>query len=449
MRMSYQEIIVQEPQVSRVVRFSPYNFADPNRLHMEKFVTTPAFVRDYRVRTPSKKGPRSKWKPFRIYKRFESSIPRGYQFSLFDNSTWSPDPFSMKSDEIQTDTTPLIDPSKFGPRGNPFLGLSEFHELTDGELVIPAPDNLESLHQLAMSKMMPLIKSELSLINSVIELKDATSLVKSIQGALKAILLNKSLSRNGRTLSNMYRSGADGYLQAKFNILPFLSDISGLQAALSRTEKRINDLVARSGRTQRKHFAFHWAEYINVSDQSSVYNILVEARPTFLTRQVIHEPTTFHSEIEYNFNYAQYDVVHARLLATLDALGVRPDPSIIWNAIPFSFIVDWVFGVSRFLEQFGGFNMEPKINIHRYLWSVKRSRRCQWAVILDSRTVSPWSWPGTYSMQLPATHETAYRRDITMPSLSSIVSSGVSLQELTLGAALVTSKRRHRTSRRH
>jgi hypothetical protein len=251
----------------------------------------------------------------------------------------------------------------------------------------------------------------------------------------------------------MLRGGSDGYLQAKFNILPLLSDISGIRAALSRTERRINDLVSRSGRTQNKHFAYNWVEYADSYERAGVGGSIApqisgEGNHTrtqlYTDRFVYYQPTIFHAQIQYNYNYTDYQLEHARVLALMDAMGVNLNPAIIWNAIPWSFVVDWVLGVSRWLNQFASANMAPKINIHRYLWSVKRAR-----TILVTKK---FSFPSSFNpkvpqltpteVPLPVVHETAYRRQVEVLASSSITSSGVDLNEFTLGAALVLSRRR-------
>jgi hypothetical protein len=163
-------------------------------------------------------------------------------------------------------------------------------------------------------------------------------------------------------------------------------------------------------------------------------------------RQVSYDASAFHAEIEYNYNYTQYQTEHARLLGLLDYFGVNLNPQIIWNAIPWSFVVDWVFSVGRFLDRFKVSNMEPKINIRRYLWSIKRKR----TVVTTRYTIPIESWwhpplKLSHHRTVPASvvEETAYRRQVGLPGSSLIESSGVSLKEFTLGAALVLSRRRH------
>ena len=127
----------------------------------------------------------------------------------------------------------------------------------------------------------------------------------------------------------------------------------------------------------------------------------------------------------------------------LDALGANLNPAIIWNAIPWSFVVDWVINVSQWLStQRVGF-MDPKINILRYLWSVKRVR----SIIVQRKAFAPDYIDGPYKqvsgpVPLPTVRESAYCRVVGLPSEHSILTSGLNANEFSLAAALVISRRR-------
>jgi hypothetical protein len=148
-------------------------------------------------------------------------------------------------------------------------------------------------------------------------------------------------------------------------------------------------------------------------------------------------------QIQFNFNWTEYQRIHAGTLALADALGLNWNPAIIWNAIPWSFVVDWVFGVSRWLDQFKVPLLEPVINIHRVLWSVQRERKIFVQNLVGSSDSSSVSLHRPRA-QLPVVQQSAYRRDIDYPDSGSITSSGLSLKEFSLGAALVLARRRRR-----
>jgi hypothetical protein len=343
----------------------------------------------------------------------------------------------------------------FGEVGKFDKDLPKFFDLRADGGFVPAPAGLDDLTQRALNTMLPVLKAELSLVNSLIELKDFVSLPRTLKRIADFRFL-PSLRRKGirATLRELLGGSADGYLQAKFNVLPLLSDIRGVRTALLRSEKRINAFITRQGRVQKRHFSLNWREYPDVSDSYAPKSPIVPSLwyndfdgYTEGTRQVIHDATTFHAEMLFNFNYTAYQVEHARLLSLMDQLGLSLDPRIIWNAIPWSFVVDWVIDVNRWLSQFRISNMEPVINILHFLWSVKRARRITVQTKVGT-SIPEYHSPAPQWGPVGITFESSYRRWVGMPSTSSVQLSGLNPTEFSLGAALVVSRRRHQNNRK-
>lgn len=349
----------------------------------------------------------------------------------------------------------------FGEPGMPTQGLPSFIDVDRDVGFVAQPVDFDKLYQRSLNTMLPKIKAELSAVNTLIELKDfrtlpqtisrLSSLVSSIGTSLAKPGTRSRIRRATDSLRRITGGASDGYLQLRFNILPLLSDISGIHAALSRTERRINDLVTRSGRVQTSHFGSLLNEYPDKDDEEglafaykpgTIRSDLYSNSVLNFYRQVKYDPSLFHAELRYNYNYTQYQIEHAQLLGHLDAFGVNLNPSIIWNAIPWSFVVDWVIGVGRWLDQFKRLNMEPKINILGYLWSIKRSRRIYVSTKMLSLG-SGHSLTGS-TMNHSMVTESAYRRNLHPVDINSITTSGLSSTEVSLGAALVLSRRRHR-----
>jgi hypothetical protein len=156
-----------------------------------------------------------------------------------------------------------------------------------------------------------------------------------------------------------------------------------------------------------------------------------------MTRSVlIRQPAIFHAEIEYNFHFTRFQQEHARMLALLDAFGVNLNPAIIWNAIPWTFVIDWFVDVSRWLNDRTHMNMEPVINITKFLYSTKTRRTVKLAFESYQTGARP-----VFRTELPELNETAYRRDVGLPPESSLLASGLSLREFSLGVALLHTRR--------
>jgi hypothetical protein len=420
-------------------------------------VIWPNFVQSFEAMTPNSSSDQRTWKTFHHYRR-AVNLTSGVLTKLSANR--HVDLYPHDYDYVQSTYPYAGFCGEFGSAAEHSVDLPSWYDPTMEFGFVPDPSGLTDLKQRSLNTMMPYVKSELSLVNSVLELKDFKSLPKTIGNIWKfAKKLPSTWKQGSKTLRSLTRTTADGYLQAEFNILPLLSDIAGVRTAISKTRANINRLVSGQGQRQRRHYRCPLTVKTPLIE-SRTYSSppkpfgsypwgadLMLSCSSYATRYVYTDVAIFHAEIEYNYNFTQYQTEHAQLLGFLDALGVNLNPAIIWNAIPWSFVVDWVLGVSSWLSSRKLLNMEPVVNIHNYLWSVTYRRR-----ILVSRKITrstrdidlgPSITVTDPEVSLPVVTESAYRRQVEMPSAGSIVSSGLSLKEFSLGAALVLARGKH------
>lgn len=425
-------------------------------------IPTTSATESFEAYTPNSTGSRKKPKSFEHYKIAHVAsgpLKLPCELTLFRDNKYSDFVGYIPGNEY------VVAPwDAYGDPGRPVAGLPLwFDETRSDGYIIPPPSQLDDLKAMSARTMLPVIKAELSLPNSLYELRDFKSLprtVEHLEGALRKVsdffgakfaLRREKYATMGKLLGSTSRAGSDVYLQTQFNLKPLVSDICGIHATLTTWEKRINALLTGAGRNHVKHFSYTWSEHADVSEEKTDTQYFAVSPASYNTyhyyhpkRYVWYEPTTFHAQIRYNYVCSDYQRQHAALLGILDQLGFNLNPAIIWNAIPWSFVVDWVFGVSRWLDQFKLTLMEPTINIQSYLWSIKRRRRImltRFYPVQHSQTA-----PGP-EVALPIVHETAYRRQVDNLGINSILSSGLSLKEVSLGAALLVSRRRYRNNR--
>jgi len=422
------------------------------------YMENPSYLKFLEVRSPLVEGSRKTWNSFEHYKvqcdpgnggLGSAIITVRPLFQNFENAVNdnAGGPFALYSSAV------------FGAAGLMTDGLTPLYvpsARTTG--FITDPSGLNEMIDASLRSMLPLLRPKLSAVNSAIELKDFKSLKGTIQNILK---LPRGALRRYRKFRNVWhilQVAADVYLQMKFNINPLISDIHGIYRAVAETEKRLNALISRAGKLQVSHFSKNLpADSSTEENEPLGRGVGSYALPggqfqsgnsvAFNSRITISDASQFHAQLQYNYHYSAYQLEHARVLGLLDSLGVNLNPAIVWNAIPWSFVVDWLVDVGQWLGTQRIGNMDPKINIMQYCWSVKRSRR----VYVTSKIVSPKYYPGTglpgsyvQSITHPVITETSYKRSVGLPSASSITSSGLNPTEFSLGAALVISRRRRR-----
>jgi hypothetical protein len=423
----------------------------------------PGYSRTFEAMTPNSSKDQHSWKSFAHYKREWTPAAMCLWRGAVDNHVDEDIP--RRYDYVQSSNPMAWYCGEFGEPGYPIDGLLKLYDPAS-DSVVPDPPGLNELNSRARRALLPLIKAELSVLNSIIELKDLKTIdhtLESIVQTGRRLFLDVKIKANpGATLRSLLRSSADGYLQEKFNILPLLSDLAGIHSALSATRGRINALVAGQGQTQTRHFAATVDVPSNLVEDKTFYSpqplggyayacAVPNGVVSYARRYVYVDKAQFHAEMRYNYNYNAYQLENAQLLGLLDALGFNLNPAIIWNSIRWSFVIDWVLGVSRWLDDRKVLNMEPVINIQDYLWSVTYRRRVLVSRVLERETVFHDIGGNEYAKDtqgpLGSMVETAYRRTAGLPTVSSITSSGLSLTEFSLGAALVITSGSHKHHR--
>jgi len=345
----------------------------------------------------------------------------------------------------------------FGRHGRPFEGIRDEMYLgaedDPQDREIPDPQDLDELVMLSLWSMVPEIKKRLSLVNSVYELKDLASLKHSGE-RLNNFVKQVGLKGGGRkSLISLLGLGvgvvADQYLQNRFNVAPLISDIRAIVSAMKDSSQLVKALEKSGKKVQTSHYVkFIPHEFADRIDEPSaeqevnIYDVEpVQDSPFWYchcssTRSVFWEPSEFRAQIQFTAEFTEFQTANARLLSTLDELGVNLSPSIIWNAIPWSFVVDWIVGIGQFLDGYKVGWMEPRVKLLQYSWSIKRVRSVQTSAVFRHFVLSDLYRLVDDVVKLPLITETAYKRSVGLPEASLLESSGVSPGEWALAAAL-------------
>lgn len=289
--------------------------------------------------------------------------------------------------------------------------------------------------------MLPAIRPRLSILNSIYELKDFKSIPKLLnktrQGLLKLPNIYRGLRKSKRALRDITRLTASHYLNYQFNLRSLVSDICSLKRAYNTVGKQIKSLLDNEGKIRVRHYATSFPLFTELNQS---LRIVPNETYTYdghdLKRSVqILDPPMFRATMVYQYMLTDDQKSKADMYGYLDALGVQWNPAIVWNAIPWSFVVDWVVDVSRFLDQFKEGNLTPTTNILRYCWSVKGRRR-----IYNSVNYSVGSPQPSGDVVAITTDESFYWRRKHQPDwIQWFSTSGLNLKEFTYIGALLAS----------
>jgi len=299
-----------------------------------------------------------------------------------------------------------------------------------------APD-ISGLVDKSLIAMLPGIRPSLSSVNSILELKDFKSLPKLLVQSRALLRQIKSIRPKAKTTLRLAsKLVANGYLSKEFAVDPLIRDYESVKQALVTVQKELSKLLRDAGRVLDRHYARSLDETVySDSDYSHVdtthTSLVGDIR---FDRSVRYRDRRFVATIRYSYKIPEMSKQLAIVNAFLDRFGINLNPAIIWNAIPFSFLIDWVVGVGQWLDQFKVRAIEPVCVIHDYCWSARIVR-----FIDVSKTHGVGGFYGAVStVNCVSVEEDCFIRVPIVPDIvRSITTSGLNLKEFSLGAALV------------
>jgi len=233
-----------------------------------------------------------------------------------------------------------------------------FHHI-DPAPPVPALGSVDQFVLRGIQAIRPKFKSKVSLPNFLFELKDIKRTIETISHSLndfaklpwvskglpnpykQKYLFKKGVRTKGDSLS---AHTADNYLAAQFGYMPMMRDIFTLMSVLSDFNKQLEKFQRDAGTTQTGHYQemidaiggtrdFPWVGSYGShrsEDQFSRIRLGLTVKYSYVINMPnLYMPTTF-----------------------LKYIGFRNNPRILWDAIPFSFLVDWVFRFGKMLETF-------------------------------------------------------------------------------------------------
>jgi hypothetical protein len=256
----------------------------------------------------------------------------------------------------------------------------------------------------------------ISLPNFIYELKDLKGLILKWKGLVKTM--------------------ADAFLALEFGVLPFLSDLKHLVTSLSDTRRALMRLRKENRRWQIYHYRKRYYEM----DPDPVFETLegvsaggpvVYSHQQGLFRRAQTRITNIHSCVVIRRTYEGLDSKLADLNSLLVAYGFTNPAKVIWNAIPYSFILEWFVNLDGFFDSLA---FHPFEGTYEVAWShTTFTKRTLWELTLPI--------PNSNGDLVFVPQGTAYSKEYirrkglyALPDDSSF--EGLSPMQLALGSAL-------------
>lgn len=321
----------------------------------------------------------------------------------------------------------------------------------------------------AVQAMVPSFTEGTSLVNFLLELKDFKDVFKYLATGFRKKLTRMNTFRlkpkNGYKEQNESFDPDKGkplqwlskrYLEYNFGWRPLFRDVVALYQSIRDFELRFKEMVRREKIPQQRY----WGTTIPGSETALIdryknlnfgltggYTGAATNRFRVRVTQDASPGIRYHAAMRYRYRLPS-DIlsVGGKLNAYLDLLGVNSNPAILWNAIPFSFIVDWFFNVSKYLERLKVDNVQIQTEILDFCHSAKSSKAVSlW--IGGENIFKENSWGVLQRLPLAETctdsfTTTVYERKTGIPDFrTAILTSGLDLREFALAGALAGVRR--------
>jgi hypothetical protein len=260
---------------------------------------------------------------------------------------------------------------------------------------VARPD-MELLRRKAVNTMRPHLKSALSVLNFILELKDLKSwgkvgnALQRIRGTAKPSSIN--LGREARKkwgeslpysdlsykmpggrikmLKDIVKRLSGAHLQASFGIIPLISDLCEAFTGLNEMQVKLQTLKRFANRRQVRRYRYlippssddgslgrQWHQLgTNVKAWVPPYDTDSRPHPVYHQKWRWNKAPIYHAKMVYKYTLPSMTEAEEKAKLLFETIGLKFDPSIVWNAIPFSFVVDWVIDVSSFLKSFSRSN---------------------------------------------------------------------------------------------
>lgn len=293
-------------------------------------------------------------------------------------------------------------------------------------LSVVTPTDWRSNAPRAIAAMWPEVKSIVSTLNFTIEIPQTKDLARLLPRLVR-------LARNKRksTLRKLLAGSSDALLASEFGIRPLIGDLQALASVISHAKKEVNRLLSNEGKELVSHYRMGVPVDGSRTDTIQPYNDTL-GNKFDVTRVYTSAASVYTGTLRYSIKFDSKMRAHAHTLGLLDALGLQFNPKFVWDAIPWSFVIDWVAKVGNLLEQLKTSNLAPQVIITDYCHSYKRQFSIEQFIAFG--VTNPQKFPAALVSTWAYSY---YIREPAVPNTSLyLYGSGLSPRETILGVAL-------------
>lgn len=265
------------------------------------------------------------------------------------------------------------------------------------------------------------------------------------KGPIEAIVsslpsLSKLLGLAPRVVERIGKTIAWVNLVYQFAIRPTIQDARALASVIENWRKRVAELIRQAEKRQIRHYKRPVDNLFSLPQTAQWGNFTFDRETTNVVRisEWVTRPV-YHANMLFTYDASRLKGLFGQLDGLIHALGVNRIASVVWEAIPFSFVVDWFVNVGDVIasieDNLEGDSLLPVV-IHDFSHSLKWEYR--------TRMELRWKPQGSgYNIQVDTAHyyTSYYERRRDYPSLWDSLSVRLpNLNQAGLGLSLIVVK---------
>jgi hypothetical protein len=182
---------------------------------------------------------------------------------------------------------------------------------------------------------------------------------------------------------SLMRNLANARLNWSFGWKPFVGDLEAIRSVLRSVLQKTIEWNKKAGTLLRKSHAF--APLDAVKTGSFTYSA-----GAYSVSWTAHRTARVHAYQRFKtLRIPELRDAERVIRSLLDSLGFELNPRIIWDAIPFSFVLDWFFDVGSWLQRFKADTLELPVVLDDSCVQYKESVTVDWTVTYTGSGYNP------------------------------------------------------------
>lgn len=283
-----------------------------------------------------------------LFKFSISSPPRSYHYYEYQSINWSSNVVGCEPNHPRKHDVKYDSHYSIGPSGSYLTQASLDSIRSETKIDI---QTLFSRHGMSLVRQALPASRDFNLARSVIELRDVHRSIESLQKAVKhfaSLASSRTIPSIVFDTRRVARDIPNEYLSYHFGWKQLYNDILSALYKPARIQRRINRLMERSGLATTYRSEYRSSDSY-VRGSGFVYPIFSMDESYKVSHRVTRD-FVLSCAIQAKFDFPPTDKIKFRDELFTRMLGVYPNPTDVYNLVPWTWLFDWFTGFGNYLD---------------------------------------------------------------------------------------------------